>query len=139
MKLLGNLTITACVWLGNNCGHCLKSVLCVFMVSSLCKIWGCPDVVSFAWTHSLRLACLSRRARGSDRWKCINFFKCSKHAVGHVTRINQSAPQGLLPPFRPRTSQHLVERSAKLKMEERLTRLIQGYLALSWRYISSEL
>ncbi len=47
----------------------------------------------------------------------LNFFKCSKHTTDHVTKINQSALQDLL----------LIERSAKLKMEEQLIILAKGY------------
>lgn len=53
-------------------------------------------------------------------------FPCMSTA-GHVTRTYQSAPQDMFHPVCPRTSQHPVERSAKLKMEEQLMLHLLGY------------
>ncbi len=86
------------------------------------------DVASFACANSLfsmETQCKHAQNRkwrrgNAPRWRKLNFFECSKRTAGHVTRIYQSYLQDLL----------LVERSAKLKMEEQLIILVQGYLQL---------
>lgn len=57
-----------------------------------------------------------RTCRRTEMEKSQTFSECGKRTAGHVTRMNQSAPQALI----------LVERSAKLKVKEQLIVLRQG-------------